>query len=186
MGKWRMAVLAGLAFKVVVVVAWWWLAASDAESAANPPAAAADAPVPGDLLARSRGFRDLLEAVRQRGAELDQREQALAGRETAMKSLEKTVADEIARLEGLGKAATARGGEATGAPAALALTKVYETMKPEEAGPILDRLDDATVKGILGRMKERQVGSILAAMSRDRAVALTRALAGDQASPAKR
>jgi flagellar motility protein MotE (MotC chaperone) len=50
-------------------------------------------------------------------------------------------------------------------------------MKPEEAAPILDRLDDATATSIFACMKERQVGAILALMNKDRAVALTKALA---------
>jgi flagellar motility protein MotE (MotC chaperone) len=191
MGKLRAVVIAGMAFKVVVVGAWWWMSASAAASAAKPvPAAAgaADDGVPHDLLVRSRGFRDLLEAVRQRGTELDERAQAVATRETAMKALEKTLGDEIARLEGLSKTIAGRdaGPGGNGAAAGPALTKVYESMKPDEAGPIFDRLDDTTVKGILRRMKERQVGAILAAMSRDRAVALTKALAADQPRAAKR
>ncbi len=192
MGKLRAAMVVGMAFKVVVVGLWWWIspsaAASAAKSAVPAAGAAADDGVPHDLLVRSRGFRDLLEAVRQRGTELDQREGTLAARETAMKSLEKTLGDEIARLEGLSKTIAGRDGGpgGSGAAAGPALTKVYEGMKPDEAGPIFDRLDDATVKGILGRMKERQVGAILAAMSRDRAVTITKALAADQPRAAKR
>ena len=58
------------------------------------------------------------------------------------------------------------------------VAKVYASMNPEEAAPILDRLDDATAKTVLGCMKERQIGAILAAMSKDHAVALARLLAG--------
>ena len=120
------------------------------------PAAASGRPSgrPGDLFARSRGFRDLLEAVRERGVELDEREQAVAAREAALKGLEETLArrEHAPRgLAGRGRRVLARGG---GAPArgaagprrrrrAPALTKIYETMKPEEAGPIFDRLDDS-------------------------------------------
>jgi flagellar motility protein MotE (MotC chaperone) len=50
-------------------------------------------------------------------------------------------------------------------------------MRPEDAAPILDRLDDATARSVLGCMKERQIGAILAAMAKDRAVALTKLLA---------
>ena len=53
-----------------------------------------------------------------------------------------------------------------------------------EAAPILDKMDDSTVKGILGTMKERQIGAILAAMNRDRAVAVTKVLAGGAPAPA--
>jgi flagellar motility protein MotE (MotC chaperone) len=116
----------------------------------------------------------------------NQREQALAAREAALKTLEKTLADEVTHLEGLAKAggvpvpAGANGAaaaEAAPAGAAGGVTKVYESMKPDEAGPIFDKLDDQVALGILRRMKERQIGAILAAMNRDRAVVMTRLLA---------
>ena len=174
----RALVLAGLAFKVVVLGAWWWEVVRPAYAAKGAEGAGAE--VPGDLLGRSRGFRDLLEAVRQRGAELDQREQAVAAREAALKTLEKTIADEVARLESLTKTA---GGPGAG-PTGVGVTKVYESMKADEAGPILDRLDDATATAILSRMKEKQIGAILAAMNKDRAVQLTKLLARPGAGPA--
>ena len=178
-------VLMGLGFKVMVLGLWWWDSVAHAERPAKAPEAAesASAIVPGDLLARSRGFRDLLDAVRQRGQELDEREQAIKGRAAALDALEKTVAEEVARLEALvGKGAASAPIEAAapapGAGVGVGVTKIYESMKAEEAAPILDRLDDATAKAILARMKEKQIGAILAAMNRDRAVALTKALAG--------
>ena len=177
-------VLIGLGFKVMVLGLWWWDSVAHAERPAKAPEAAesASAIVPGDLLARSRGFRDLLDAVRQRGAELDEREQAIKARTAALDALEKTVAEEVARLEALvGKGAASAPIEAAapapGAGVGVGVTKIYESMKAEEAAPILDRLDDATAKAILARMKEKQIGAILAAMNRDRAVALTKALA---------
>ncbi len=142
-----------------VLGAWWWTSVARAERAAGPAIESGVAP---DLFAKSRGFRELLEAMRERGEELDRREQALATREAAVKALEQAL------------------GEATvpAAPCAVAVTKVYQTMRPEEAAPIIDRLDDATVTRIFGCMKEKQIGAILAAMNRERAVAITRALAG--------
>ena len=91
----RAVAITALVAKMLVLGAWWRSAAAKSE------APAADAGVPGDLFARSRGFRDLLEAVRQRSRDLDEREQALAAREGALKSVEKTLADEITRLESL-------------------------------------------------------------------------------------
>ena len=179
-------VLVGLGFKGMVLGFWWWDSVARAERPAKAMEAAADtteAIVPGDLLARSRGFRDLLDAVRQRGQELDEREQAIKSRAAALDALEKTVAEEVARLEGLvgakGPAPVEAGAPVPARDAGLAVgvTKIYESMKAEEAAPILDRLDDATARAILARMKEKQIGAILAAMNRDRAVALTKALA---------
>ncbi len=185
----RVVVLGGLMLKVLVLGAWWWdvagpAYASKGEEPADPATASAKAehaetPIAPELLAKSRGFRELLEAVQKRGAELDHREHAVVAREAALKTLEKTVADEVTRLEHL-----ARPGGAEATAAAPAITKIYESMKAEEAAPILDRLDDATAKVILGRMKEKQIAAILAAMSRERAVQLTKVLSGHAQAPA--
>ncbi len=165
----RVGVLAGLAVKAVILGAWWWTSVARAERPV------AEAPVAPDLFARSRGFRELLEAVRQRGEELDRREQALATREAAVKALEQALAETAGRIEGGGGAVPT--GETTGCGVAVA--KIYQSMRPEEAAPIIDRLDDATATRIFGCMKEKQIGAILAAMNRERAVAVTKALAGE-------
>lgn len=162
--------------------------AEPAGKAKGESARSASAAVPADVLARSRGFREMLDAVERRSGVLDQREQAVATREASLKALEKTLADEIARLDAQGgraaaKAAPGAAATAGAAPApttgGAAVTKIYESMKPEEAAPILDKLDDATVKAIFGHMKEKQIGALLAVMNRERAVALTKALAAD-------
>src|SRR2546425_2725202 len=125
------------------------------------------------LFAKSRGFRELLEAVRQRGEELDRRERALATREAAVRALEQALAEAAGRVEAGGGAPS---GETTGC--GVAVTKIYQSMRPEEAAPIIDRLDDATATRIFGCMREKQIGAILGAMNRERAVAVTKALAG--------
>src|SRR5206468_3523695 len=82
--------------KAVVVGAWWWTSVARAERSV------AEAPVAPDLFAKSRGFRELLEAVRQRSEELDRREQALATREAAVKAMEQALAETAGRVEGGG------------------------------------------------------------------------------------
>jgi len=161
----RIGVLASLAVKAVILGAWWWTSVARAERPF------AEAPVAADLFAKSRGFRELLEAVGQRGEELDRREQELATREAAVKAL----AEALGQETGVG-GGTAVPGEAAGC--GIVVTKIYQSMRLEEAAPIFDRLDDATAKRIFGCMKEKQIGAILAAMNRERAVAVTKALAG--------
>jgi hypothetical protein len=200
----RGVVLVGLAVKAVVLGVWCWGSVARAERSAPPaaatPAATGAAVVSDDLFAKSRGFRDLLEAVRERGLELEKREAAVAAREAALKGLEATLGERVGG--GLAPvppvpapAASAPGAYAPAAAASASaatagstppqagacgviVTKIYQAMKPEEAAPIFDRLDDATAMTIFGCMKEKQIGAILAVMSRDRAVALTRVLAG--------
>ena len=163
----RVGLLAGLAAKAVIVGAWWRTSVARAERPV------AEAPVAPDLFAKSRGFRELLEAVRQRGEELDRREQTLATREAAVKAMEQALAETAGRVEGGGGAPS---GETAGC--GVAVTKIYQSMRPEEAAPIIDRLDDATATRIFGCMREKQIGAILGAMNRERAVAVTKALAG--------
>ena len=156
-------------------------------------------PISEELLARSRAFRQMLTAVEERTTTLQQREQALVAREATLHSLEQTVGAQVARLKALAKAGGERvvrapaanpaDGEAVAKTDPTAATptdappppnvvaKIYESMKAEEAAPILDRMDDTIVREILTHMKERQIGAILAAMSKDRAVAVTKALA---------
>jgi flagellar motility protein MotE (MotC chaperone) len=173
--------LASAAVKVIVLGVLWWQGAARAAGGRSeaPPPAAAPAPPPS-----GRGLREMLAAVAQRNAELDAREKALAEREAALAALEKTIAAAAAAAAPGGAVAQPASGGPPG-PAAetpvVALTKVYETMKPEEAGAILDRLDDTTARMILAHMKERSIGAILAAMSRDRAVEVTRVLGGEPA-----
>lgn len=207
----RTLVTVSLVIKIAVLGTWWaGNVRASSSSAEAAPAAAAEAGASGastDVMERSRGFRDVLDAVAKRNAELDAREQALAAREAGLAALEATLAEQLARLEGA--AAPAAGAArpakapAAGRPAAKPataaakagaegpppeVTRVYELMKPDEAAPILDKLDDATLRVVLGRMKEKQVGALLAAMNRERAVAFTKMLAtgaaGDDAPSA--
>lgn len=172
----RAAVLASLCFKVAVLGLWWTGVVRVAREASAADEPAAEGSVPADLLQQSRGFRELLEATHKRGEEIERREKTVAAREAAMKSLEKLLGDEATRLETLAGGA----GKPGEGGCNVAVTKVYQSMKAEEAGPILDRLDDPTVRSVFGCMKEKQIGAILAAMSRERAVALTKLLAGEK------
>ena len=137
--------------------------------AAQPAATHADAGCGTD----GRSFRELLETVRAKADELQRRESALRARESGLAATRRIVGAEVTRLEGIARALGVSGG----ADEAMSIGKVYEAMPPEQAAPILDRLDDATLRAVLGRMRERQVAAILAAMSPERAVAVTKAFA---------
>lgn len=53
------------------------------------------------------------------------------------------------------------------------LARLYGEMKPDEAVPILNQLDDPTVIAILSKMEDDQVAKILAQMDAGRAARLT-------------
>jgi flagellar motility protein MotE (MotC chaperone) len=150
--------------------------AAGAESTATASVADAKAAALGGTRPDTRA---LLEAVEKRQAELDAREREIASKEERLALYEKDVTAKVASLEEIEKRLSARAKAATQAvdAASESLAKIYGTMKPEAAAPILDRLDDPTVLTIFSRMKEKQVGEILPLMTRDRAIALTQALA---------
>jgi flagellar motility protein MotE (MotC chaperone) len=151
-----------------------------AKPAAGAPATTASVTDPKAALGAARpDTRTLLEALERRQAELDAREREVASKEERLALYEKDVTAKVASLEEIEKRLSARAKAATQAvdAAAESLAKIYGTMKPESAAPILDRLDDPTVLTIFSRMKEKQVGEILPLMTRERAIALTQALA---------
>ena len=163
------------------------LASGTAGSAAGPAAAGGAKPTSADELRNGLGVvrpdvRALLEALEHRQAELDAREREVASKEERLALYEKDVTAKVANLEEIEKRLSARAKAATQAvdAAAESLAKIYGAMKPEAAAPILDRLDDPTVLTIFRRMKEKQLGEILPLMTRDRAIALTQALADRQ------
>jgi len=130
--------------------------------------------------ASATDVKALLESLSRRQAELDQREKTLAAREEKLALYEKDVTEKIAHLEQVGKTLKdeLKRTHSASDEAAASLAKVYGAMKPSEAAPILDQLDEATALRILTRMKEKQVGEILPLMTRERAIGLTRSLAG--------
>jgi flagellar motility protein MotE (MotC chaperone) len=123
--------------------------------------------------------RALVEAITRRQTELDVREQELAAREERLHLFEQDVTAKVASLEEIEKRLQGRAKAASAAvdAAAESLAKVYGAMKAADAAPILERLDEATVLSIFGRMKEKQIGEILPLMTKDKAIALTHALA---------
>ena len=154
--------------------------AAAAPPAAAPPSGASD--VKSGAAAVHPDVRTLLTALEQRQNELDARERDIKSREDRLALYEKDVTSKVTNLEEIEKRLSARAKAASQAvdAAAESLAKIYGAMKPSDAAPILDRLDDPTVLTIFRRMKEKQVGEILPLMTRDRAIALTQALAERQ------
>jgi len=130
--------------------------------------------------ASATDVKALLESLSRRQSELDEREKSLAAREDKLALYEKDVTEKIAHLEQVGKTLKDELERTSAASdeAADSLAKVYGAMKPAAAAPILDQLDEATALRILTRMKEKQVGEILPLLTRERAIGLTRSLAG--------
>lgn len=165
----RATIWSAFVLSVAILGGWW--AARAAATGSEPRVEA-----PATIGAADEGFRKLLDEVRRRTAELDQREREVTERAAALESLEEAVAESLsgsparAGVEDVGSCRLHGG-----------VTRIYENMRPEEAAQILDQLDDETLRVVFARMEPKQIGSIVAAMSRERAVAFTKTLAADGA-----
>ncbi|PZP45421.1 MAG: hypothetical protein DI601_09850 [Azospirillum brasilense] len=148
-----------------------------APAAVKPPVQPAmPAPEPDPV---SLAERAVLESLRERRGQLEQREQALAAREAILAAAEsrlKSRLDEMAalqaRLETLEKARNER--EEAGW---RGLVKTYETMRPRDAAAVFDELDMPVLVQIVDRMRESKTAPVLGAMRPDRARLLTSELA---------
>ncbi len=153
-------------------------------AAAPPPPAAAPAPPPEptpDQLAE----RALLESLRGRRAEMEQREQALQQREMLLAATERRLTqrlEEMATLQRRLEAVRTQGSEREEA-GWRQLVKTYETMRPRDAAVIFDDLEMAVLVQVVDRMREAKVAPILGAMKPDRARQLTTELAHHRARP---
>jgi flagellar motility protein MotE (MotC chaperone) len=160
--------------------------------------------------AESRGVRELVEVLRRRDEELARRDADLKRREAAIAAAAKDLNEKIVHLESLtgttpsvvpssapssggpvppaaGRPAGGGTGDGNGTGAAVdameELGKIYGAMKAEEAAPLFDRLDDATVLRIFRHMKQRQISAVLPLMKPEKAVVLTELLGGRKPPP---
>jgi flagellar motility protein MotE (MotC chaperone) len=145
-------------------------------AAAATPAAAA----PDPALAAERA---VLEALRARRAELDQREQANQQREVMLAAAERRLQqriEELSQMRGRLEAMERARGERDEA-GWRGLVRLYETMRPRDAAAIFDDLEMPVLVEILDRMGERKAAPVIGAMRPDRARMLTTELARHRA-----
>ena len=118
---------------------------------------------------------DLMNSMKDRDAKYDAWEGELKMRERMLEVAEGKVEVRIAELREL--ETTLRSlveAQSEKEEADLArLVKVYETMKPQDSAPIIQRLDDDTQLAIAGRMKESKLAAIFAKMEDDTPQKLT-------------
>jgi flagellar motility protein MotE (MotC chaperone) len=127
----------------------------------------------------SAGERALMESLKGRRQELDERSRELDMRENLLKAAEKRVEAKIADL----KAMEARIKNTMGArdkqeaERFKGIVTMYENMKPKDAARIFDRLDLNILIDVSTAINPRQMSSILAQMTPDTAERLTVELA---------
>ena len=158
-----------------------WQASAVAASAAPLAPASLSAAEESACGPDARGLREMLESVRAKTDELARREADLRAREAGLGAVRQVVAGEVARLEAVARSLGITG--TSGNP--MSIVRVLEAMAPEDAAPILERLDDATLRTLLARMSERRVAALLPAFGRDRAVAVTKTFAAPLAPSAR-
>lgn len=123
---------------------------------------------------------DLLAALKAREAELDAYAAKLAERNEALSLAAERLETRIRELEQSKEQFSVL--VATVDQAATRdvdhLIKMYEKMKPKEAGPLFDAMDPGFAAGFLARMKPDRASAIISKMSTDRAYAVSLQLAG--------
>jgi flagellar motility protein MotE (MotC chaperone) len=148
-------------------------------SETDPPEPHADAttPDPGAISA-------LVEALKQREAQLAKREKALANRLQALavaeaainRNMEDLIAAETALKSTMALASTAAEDDLA------RLTSVYENMKPKDAAAVFEEMAPEFAAGFLGRMRPDAAALVMAGLSPTRAYSISVILAGRNAS----
>ena len=117
--------------------------------------------------------------LRQRRLELEAREATVNSRESLLKAAEQKLSGRVDELRDLQRklesldATRQQQDEA----AWKGLVKVYEAMKPRDAGTIFNDLEMPVLLSVIGRMKEAKAAAVLAAMTPDKAREVTTQLA---------
>jgi len=147
--------------------------------------AAPDAPAPtrlGVSIAQSAADHDQAMANQRRA--LDLREQATLAAEQRLKA---DLAARQAPAAGNGGARGGGNGQQNGPDVDQPyddLARIYQTMKPNRAAPVFERLDLDVQMQVARRMRERNTAMILSSMTPAAAVRLSMALAGKPIGPA--
>ena len=122
--------------------------------------------------------KQLLGELDARRVELEQRKSMLERREAEVDKQSKILAERMAELNGLtAKLGDLRKDKDTRYEARLEqLANVYGSMAPNEAAPLIGKLENDVALSLLQRMPEKRMGQILGLMQAERAIELTRHL----------
>ena len=163
-----------------------WSAAPEAHASSVPPpksdsnpASALAMPVASCPPSTSDGERKILESLRARRRQLDERAKQIDVQENVLNAAEKKLASrvkELSRLQGRLEAieATRKKREEANWQG---LVRTYEAMQPRDAAAIMNGMDMQVLLEVLDRMNDRKAAMVLAAMQPDRAREATTKLA---------
>lgn len=156
-----------------------------AAAVANAIAFAASADIAGGA-PTSRLGASLQDSAARRDSTSAAEKRRLEMREQAVKASEARLAGQVRQQQEQQAAAAKSAQGGAGAPSVPYdnLARIYQTMKPNRAGPIFEKLDIEVQREVATRMRERATAQIMANMSPQGAVALSMALAGRKVVPA--
>jgi flagellar motility protein MotE (MotC chaperone) len=153
-------------------------AAPDASAAqtapASEPSLMAEAAVP-----QTKGEADVLQRLGERREALEAREKELVLREQMLAAAEKQIDSRLGELKQLEQKLDVLMGKRNEQEETqlVALVKSYESMKPDDAARIFNRLERGILVDVASRMKPVKIGAVMAAMEPARAQDLTVLLA---------
>lgn len=133
----------------------------------------------------SPGERNVLERLRERNQELDQRSREMEMRENLMKAAEKRLEQKVGDLKDAEQRVNSAVANRDGVEAQRfkGIVSMYENMKPKEAARIFDRLDLRILVDVTTQINPRKMSEILAQMSPEAAERLTVELATRASAP---
>ena len=122
----------------------------------------------------------LVEELRQREMQLERRERELVDRELHVEDLERKVMSSLGELDQLATSVEKRISDweqANGDKSIKRLAKIYGTMEPRRAAPLLEELELDLATRIVSKMKHKESAALLPLMSQERALAMSRIVA---------
>lgn len=158
--------------------------------AATSPADQAEAAPPPELPAKlAPALPDadqgaLLASIRERSAQLDRREAAIAERARLLEIVEKRIDEKTAALAEMKTELENRltFAETAAEQDIVQLARMYESMKPARAGEIFNAMEPAFAAGFLTQMNRENAALVLANMETQKAYAASIIIAGRNAA----
>ena len=129
--------------------------------------------------AREYGVATLLEEIRLHQLQLDRRARELDDRERQVEELERLAAERLAELEELATVVEQRiaAWEESKGDSIRQLAKIYSSMPPGRAAPLLEQMDVELATQLVAKMKHKDSASVMSLLSEERALAMSRQVA---------
>ncbi|NTU60246.1 MAG: hypothetical protein HGA98_04200 [Deltaproteobacteria bacterium] len=138
--------------------------------------------------AKVRLLQELDRQIEERRKEIAREEESLTALKRALEAAKLDLVKEKEKLEGLrGQVEADLGKRGKAEEDRLdQIAKIYAAMKPKEAASALEKMNEETAVGILGRLPNRTVGKIFDLMDKDTVRKLTARMEQGKASAAGR